>query len=59
MQWVKNVATFVMSWFKMKLEKNAAVRMELSCIVVVSIIAVMRTLQLVVEPDIYVQEQVA
>lgn len=55
MQWVKNVATFVMSWFKMKLEKNAAVRMELNCIV----IAVMRTLQLVVEPERYVQEQLA
>lgn len=53
------MATFVMSGFKMKLEKNAAVRMELNCIVVVSIIVVMRTLQLVVEPDIYVQEQLA
>lgn len=50
--------TFVIILFKM-LEKNAAVTMEPGYIVVVSTIAVTGTLQLVVEPDTYVQEQLA
>lgn len=58
MQRGKNAVTFVIILFKM-LEKNAAVTMEPGYIVVVSTIAVTGTLQLVVEPDIYVQEQLA
>lgn len=53
------MATVVIICFKMMLEKNAAVTMEPWCIVLISTVAAMLTLQLVAQPGIYVQEQPA